>query len=407
MNSFIAMAKNNVTDVRSFLAQAAGGNSIKYSPVGGETHHIYIPSLDVEVVDPNTGAKVVQKQLIAISKGVHEWKTPDNKFHSCICLDGMERIDETGITLNDKTCPFCDRKNDAWDILNYRMAEEEGKTTLKGTELENHLKEVKKQLMGQLKANRPTLYMYCLVVKYKMKDKTASTPVIGADGLPEFELKVMKLSSQRLEKINNQLKMSGLDFVGAEIGFLYPDFSGPEAAKLIVGQSTITPLFGQANYIQNYPGLKEKIDVEISKFVWSDIEKAFGEWKGMTTADAKNLMDSSFEKWDKYKIEKMSNPQIKYLEYVAKTPETPEINIPQATIPQATIPAGIGTADMNAGVQMPTGGVQMPTVGAEAPATTSVAPEVGAVTPDANVVAPGITLPDPNALFNGVNAPSI
>lgn len=382
MASFINSAKNSVSNIRDFMQMSKGSSTIKYQPVGGEVHHIYVTTMTMEQVDEATGTVVPVQTLNAIAGQVHEWK--DSKgFKATVCAKGRQFIDDNGVVVNDGSCPICDRISDAWAIVNYRQELEESTLKLIGEEREAHLKDYKKELMDQLKAKKPTPYMYVLIAKFKMQDKQGRTPILDTNGLPEFELKVMKLSQSRLEKIQTQLQMQMVEFAGAEIGFSYPQIDGPDAAKFIVGQSTIVPYtYGALNYITTYPKLKEKIDEAVAKFVWDDLGKAFPEWQGMSTIQAKNEMDASFEKWDAYKAEKAVNPSAKYLEYVSETPASlPEINIGGA----ATVPGA------NTGIVMP----NIPT-NAGMPGAVDMT--------GANV---NVQTPDPAAMFSGMGTPTI
>ena len=120
MSSFLASASRQVVDVRSFLRDSAGGNSIKYSAESGAKHQIYIPFKSKEIIDEN-GNPAVVKELVAIQGAVHEWTNPDGKYKATVCMKDVIRNSDDGSTvLNDGSCPFCDRVSDGWDIYRYR-----------------------------------------------------------------------------------------------------------------------------------------------------------------------------------------------------------------------------------------------------------------------------------------------
>lgn len=319
MSSFLKTASKQVADVRNFLRESADGQSIKYSAEKGAKHIIYIPFTSEQVVDQKTGAQAVIKKICAIQGEVHEWLTQDGKFKSTICLNGVIRHqdenDPNSPLINDGSCPFCDRVSDAFDIYNYRKEAELATCQLTGDQRKNYLDKTLHAFMDERKSKQARLYMYILVVKYRLDDK--GNPVIGTDGLPEYELKVMKLSASRVEKIQQQIANSGSELPDSEIIFEYPNV---EDRRLLVSQSTTAPVFPNNRLVTKYPALQDKINNDIAKFEWDGIEKSFPEWVGMSTADAKAVTDSMFKQWDDYKKELTVNPTAKYLEYVMETP---------------------------------------------------------------------------------------
>lgn len=320
-NSFIKSASKQVTDVRNFLRDSAGGNSIKYAAEQGKKHIIYIPFQTEKVVDPNTNEAVPTRSIIALQGAIHEWTTNDGKFKATVCLkDVVRRADEddpNSPLINDGTCPFCDRITDAWDIYRYRKEIEEMNCKLTGEQRKSHLEKATRTFADERKAKEARNYMYILVVKFRTDD--AGNPVIGSDGLPEYELKVMKLSSSRVEKIQQQVANTGSELPDSELIFEYPNV---EDRRLLVSQSSTVPVFPNNKLVVKYPGLVDKINQDVAKFEWEGIEKSFQEWAGMTSEAAKATVESMFEQWDKYKAELVHNPQAKYLEYVVETPTT-------------------------------------------------------------------------------------
>jgi len=396
MSSFLRTASKQVADVRSFLRESAGGQSIKYSAEKGAKHIIYIPYITENVIDPETGVETSVMKPCAIQQSVHEWSTQDGKFKATICLKDVIRHqdenDPNSPIINDGTCPFCDRVSDAWDIYRYRKELEEATCKLTGEQRKNHLDATFSSYADERKAKDARPYMYLLVVKYHLNDKGAE--VLGSDGLPEYDLKVMKLSASRVEKIQQQMANSGSDLLDSEIIFEYPNV---DDRRLLVSQSTTAPVFPDRKMVTKYPGLKDKINQDIAKFEWEGIEKSFPEWTGMTSVEAKKVCDSLFEQWDQYKKELAVNPTAKYLEYVVQTPTaTPSIS-------------GDGIAANGAMPVVP----QIPTV-PEVPVVPTVpqvpnaAPTVAAPTVAPTVAptpvvptAPQVPNTDPNAVFNG------
>lgn len=369
MSSFLKSASRAVTDVREFLRESAGGNSIKYVPEKGGKHQLFIPYTTVTKIDEATGAQATYKSIIAITGNVHEWTGADGKFKSTMCIKGVVRRDENdpSIVLNNGNCPFCDRVQDAWAIYNYRKQAEEIACKLSGESREKHLKAQNKNFLDERKAKETKTYIYILVVKFKYNDN--GTPVIGTDNLPEYELKVMKLSDTRVEHLNNQATNSGTELPGAELSFQYPN---EEDRRLLVSQSTTTPIFPDARLTVKYPELLNKINTDVAKFEWDGIEKAFPEWEGMTSMEAERLMKDAFEQWDKYNIEKKSNPMAKYLEYVIETPaDMPAINAAIPQIPDIPQVPTVGQVSGN--------GIVMPEIPVVAPQATPDVPDINDV----------------------------
>lgn len=336
-SSFLSSASKKVTDVRGFLRDAAGGNSIKYVAEKGCRHLIYIPFLSATETDENGNQKTV-KQLVAISGNVHEWQSPDGKYKATVCIKDVVRQSEDGQTiLNDGTCPFCDRVSDAWDIYRYRKELEDANCKLVGEDRKKHLEKANATFADERKAKDARGYMYILIVKYRQAADGGI--VLGNDGLPEYDLKVMKLSSSRIDKIQQQISNSGSELPGSELMFEYPN---TDDRRLQVSQSTTAPVFPNNMMVVKYPALVNKINEDVSKFSWEGIEKSFPEWNGMTSMEAKKTTDTMFEMWDKYKADLQVNPGARYMEYITDTPvTTPQLG--GTAVPSAAIP-GVPTA---------------------------------------------------------------
>lgn len=375
MATFLASAGKKTTDIRGFLREAAGNNSIKYRPEKGVKHYLHIPCVQVPVQDEN-GNTVMQNQIVAITGSVHEWQSSDGKYKATICLKDVIRKSEDGTTfINDGSCPFCDKVGDAWDIYRYRHDTEEKTCGKVGEDLEKHLGNLKKTFADERKAKEARPYIYLLVVKYRTDAK--GQPVIGQNGLPEYDLKVMKLSDSRVEKLQQQIENSGDVLPGCEIIFEYPN---EDDARLIVSQSTTAPVFPNARFINKYTGLLAAIQSDVNKFSWEGIEKSFQEWQGMTSAEAEKTVTGLFEKWDEYKKELTVNPNAKYLEYLTSpTTKNPALGAGQSTMPS-----------MAPGI----------------PGAAPVVPGAAPVVPGATSIS-GNSIPDANSMFGAPQAPSV
>lgn len=388
MANFVKTAAKQVTDVRVFLRESAGGNGIKYVAEKGSRHLIYIPYTTQMVIDEETGAEGAVKTLCAISGDVHEWSTADNKFKATICIKDIIRKADDGTTiLNDGKCPFCDRVSDGWDIYNYRKELEENTCKLTGESRKKHLENAFGTFRDERKAKEVRKYMYILIVKFKTNDSGAE--VLGDDKLPEYELKVMKLSASRVEKIQQQIMNSGSELPGSELIFEYPNV---DDRRLLVSQSTTTPVFPSNMITAKYPAIINKINEDVSKFDWDGIDKSFAEWGGMTTSEAESTVEAMFEQWDAYKKERLVNPNAKYLEYVVQAPTAvPSLGGDVAGVLPSAAPA-IPNVPTVPGMAVPGAvpGVAVP----------------GVVVP--NIQMPGAPVTDPNAVFaGGATAPSI
>lgn len=389
-----SQAKKSVADVRAFLKNAASASSLKYVAESGKKHYILVPYQETTLTDENgnvvmeNGQPVIKKDLFAYSAKVHEW-TSENKFKSCICLKGLVRSDENGNIVNNGECPFCDRVGSSWDIYNYRKELEDSTCQLTGEAREKHMETVLQSYRNDMKCRAAKDYIYMLVAQFKYDNNRL---VMGSDGFPEYELKIMRMSASRIAKIEEQLSNSNIEFAGSEILFAYP---ANDDKRLVVSQSTVAPVF-KGTVMENYPALKEKIFAECDKFDWENsIEKAFPEWEGMSSASAKTTVESMFVQWDAYQ-KALKDPATagtaKYLEYVVATPTSlPSLDgaMPVPEIPMAQPQVA--------------GAVPMPNVPNMAPPVMG-APVVGAPVVGAPVVgAPVAPTIDPNMAFTAPN----
>lgn len=367
MPNFVAAAARPVRNVKQFLRDSAD-NSIKYVPERNAKHQLYIPYVMVQQEDGQT-----VRELVARSISVHDIIPSPGKFEATICLEGIvmedpNNKDENGnpILLNDGTCPFCQRVSSAWDIRNYLKKQEEERCGKTGNDLIEHMKTVGSRLQQERKVKESKHYIYLLVAKFKLQDDEKS-PIIGTDGLPEYELKVAKWSASRVEKIQEIFDNSMMEFEGGELVFKYPDVDSP---MQLASQNTASPLFGQAKFTERFQGLKEKIDADVSKWTWDDLAKSFREWNGYSVKDAEKKCDDLFRAWDSYKRDLDTPNAHAYLE---DTCNGPEVSNPALAAP-VNAPTGIEVSLPNTGT-----GVGI-----------------------------GTNIPDPNAVFGGLgNVPSI
>lgn len=365
-NSFLAAAGKKATDIRNFLKDAQGGNSIRYRAESGKKHLIYVPYVTVQEQDED-GNIVDTQSIVALYNKVHDWVDASDKYHTHVCLEGIYTTAENGEVINDGNCPFCDRVTAGWDIYKYRYNLEERTCGKTGTELTKHMEKVKSQLADERKSKDAKHYIYMLVAQFK---KENNEPVMGQDGMPEYDLKIIKLSANRAEKIQNQLENAGSQLAGSELIFDYPS---NDDIRQVVGQSTTLPVYPSNMLTEKYNGLKDKIDADVAKFVadeWNGLDKAFPEWSEMSTKQAKIAMDELYRKWDEYQAELANNPNAKYLEYGGSNDAISNPSL------------GVGTTQMGGSIQMPnSGNVQMGNVAQNG------MPQIGSI-------------PDVNNLFN-------
>lgn len=362
--NFLAQGGKRVTDVTKFLKENAAGNSVKYTAAKGIKHRIYVPYSSSEFVNPDTGATETLNEVLAYSFKIHEWNTADGKYKAFICTEGLQPTyaENSNHMVLSGSCPFCKRVGDAWEIYNYRKQAEQTKLItqgLAGDNLETAMKSATATFQTELKIRQPKTYLYLLVVQFETREMNGmQEPVIGADGLPVFSLKVMKMSESRLSKIEEQVANSGAVLPGSELVFSYPNV---DDIRRVVADCSVALQY-QNGFMQRYAdkGLLEKINSEVEKFDWSQLDKAFLELKMLPDAEGEKIMEESFQNWDNYKKELAVNPNAKYLEYPSSiAPTTPEIGVasPQfGGIPNIQMP----------GIQMPNnmqmGGMQMPGV---------------------------------------------
>lgn len=348
-NRFVAASSRPVFSVKQFLRDSSD-NSIKYRPESGKKHFVYIPYITCKDENGND-----VKSIVAISKHVHEMTPAPGKYDASICLKGTEIKDENGNLINDGTCPFCDRVTDSWNIYNFelnRAVERAEKQGMTGQALEDYKKSCKSNFGRNLKIKAGKSYIYLLIAQYKMT--AGNQPEIGPDGLPAFELKIMKLSEKSIQKIQQPFDNSGLQLEGSEAVFSYDVDDSP---MRVAGSRTVSPIF-QNTFISRYPGLKDAIDAAVAKWDWEGIESAFREWTPISTEAAKKKCDEIFADWDAYQadpskgylgsdaVDKTSNPSLTGPTSTPNAPTNVNVQLGGGNVPQ-------GQAEQSQGVQMP------------------------------------------------------
>lgn len=345
---FLGVAAKKATDVRGFLREAAGNNSIKYKAEAGKKHILYFPYSEVDALDEDgkpvldaNGNPIKTKQLISIFGEIHDRIGNDGRYAAQVCLKDR-----------DGSCPFCDRVADSWDIYKYRIELEERTCGKKGDELAKHIASIKGSFADDRKVKATKPYIYILTAQFRTNDRGDCT--IDKDGLPEYDLKVLKWSSSRAERINQQLENSKDTLAGCELILEYPN---EEDLRLVVSQSTSSPIFPNNRLTTMHPKLAEKINSEAEKFEWDGVEKAYPEWESIEADAAQKLVASAFEEWDAYKVRRESwlknpvGPEPMYLEYggggAGEATQPPITGVQMPQLPQN------GASQTQMGVQMP------------------------------------------------------
>lgn len=420
MGAFVSQAAKKAGDIRAFLKEAAGGTNIKYKAQPNVQHSLYFPFRIEQELDEASNTMVDVARLFAISGSIHEWNDNDGHYHATICMKDFIRASEEdpNILLNDGCCPFCDRVQDGWGVYRYRMDVEEKTCTKTGKERESHMEAQKQNFLKERKASEARAYAYILVVQFRTTRGAGGSfqPILGKDGLPEFDLKVMKLSAKRAGDIDTQIVNSGMPgMAGSEIIIDYPD---TEDSRQLVIQSRISPVFPDHAMVKRYPGLAERIQAEVEKFDFDGIDKSFQEWTGMTTSEAKKITEELFSNWDKYQHELKVDPEhARYMEY-GLAASGPALGTPAAGIPAAGmgIPAGIPAGVPGVGIPgmgqpggIPAGipqaqpqqgapqGVPQGMPQAAPQGVPQGMPQPGAPVGAAGI--PGMPIPDPNQMF--------
>ena len=362
-NSFLQLG-TRVNNIKSYLEGMSSENSIKYRAEKNKSHVIYFPTMQVEDENGN-----LVNGIISRAAKIHEWEF-DKKFYSSICTDGFVIKNEDGTTFTDGSCPFCEAENKSWDIYNWRLDYEKAHCGKTGADLEAHLKKCRSDYAKELKLKQSRTCIYILAVQFNIDD--AKNPVLGSDGLPTYELKIMRLSTKQLGSIQTIMDNNRIPLAGSEVIFTYGNQDNP---MNLIGERTVTAVFTN-NYITvQYPAVVDKINADVAKFDWNGIEKAYPEWKPQSTEVSRNQMAKLFSAWDTYVAHKDEGAE--YLEYIGagKAVTNPSLtgNVqgigaglpPMGAMPQMGAMPAQGTAPVGALPQMGAVPAQAP---AQAPA---------------------------------------
>ena len=299
MGNLIKSANNAVvTSLAGFIQRGSAGSTLKYQAEKNTRHRVLFPETIVTETDEN-GNTSETVSIIAKAFKVHEWTGPDGKFKTALCLKQF-----------GSECPVCDRTADGWEIRAFRKEREEANCTLTGDARTKHFEEFGKVLHQERKAKEPKDYLYVLCCQYKLNPD--GTPVLGKDSLPEFDIKVMRISFSRAKTIEEQFSNNGMNMAGSEMIFAYGNYD--DKAQL-VGQCTPSPIFANVSFYEQYAGLKEKVAAAVNEFSWNDIDKAFSELGDVNEENLKQQMDRCFAQWDAFKKERETNPNARYGEY--------------------------------------------------------------------------------------------
>jgi hypothetical protein len=282
--------------------------TLKYKAVQKATHVVFFPGYlsDGELVD-------------SYSVNLHRWGT-GRRTEQCICLDGITTADGeyTG------TCPICERIDDSWEIYNLLKARAEVECTLVGEARDKALKTASSELIKSRTAQNAEPRTYLPIVRFLTNEdpKTGRvTPQLGADGLPEFEIKIASYTKFSIEKFTKKLEEAELydddgnlvPLHGQEFRISYPDNS---QAMVLVGQMSVTRLDDSKQYITKYPGVLDKINAEIAEFDFeAALDRTFPELKDVKPQTLTTKMNQAFLNFDTYKEELAVNPNAEYRQY--------------------------------------------------------------------------------------------
>ena len=322
-NMFLKMG-TRVGSIKQFIESTEASTGLKYRGGVDVNHLVYFPYTDVQLEDGST-----ERELVAIQVGVHDWVTPDGKYHNTVCTNGVPVTDENGNVIYDGTCPFCDRVSDAWDIYRYRYDLEERTCGLSGNALVKHMDDIKSSIARENKVKAAVNYMYVLVAQIDIDDK--NNFVIGQDGVPSYRLKIMRLSESQVDKLQLAIKGAGeADLCGCELLFSYGNGGGGNdnnvAQMLAMKDRVITVRGEKVMATVKYPELVNRINTDVAKFDWDGIEKTFKEFQQTPAETRLALVNNMFSEWDKYK-EKINAGDMSatYLEYNKVSNNQPQL----------------------------------------------------------------------------------
>lgn len=305
----MSLLKNtrSILNADEFIRISNSGG-IKYTPSSGETHVLYFATIPIQTPD-----KTVVEGLNGIAAKVHDINLIANSgsnYKAQVCLRGVIEYAEDGRAINDGTCPFCNGVAPSWDAFNYLVEQETKRCGLTGNDLEDHLKKYKQSISDERRINTAKDVLYVVVAKLYVTPDGMNF-VIGADGLPEFDLKVMKLTENRLEKFKIAAQNVRVPFEGCEIRIQY---GKQKNVRDLVGQSSISASMQQLMAVTVYPQLKDKIREAVQNFDWNGIENEFNEFMSMSTADADSMVKGLLDPWNRFLEEQKVNPNAIYLD---------------------------------------------------------------------------------------------
>lgn len=291
-----------VGNVASFIREAEEvPKSLKYKSEKSTKHRIYFPFIkEVKNVD---GVDIEENGLKAITVDIHDVTDVEGNYKGTYCTRG--HVHENGGT----GCVYCDAVQKSWRIFEYQMQREKETCKITNpTELANHLENKRREFLRGLKVTRPSKRLYILIAQYVLDSK--GKPVINSDTkLPEFELKVMRTSYNRLVALEGYA--TDADYAslgGTEFTFAYDD----KEDRYRQSRDTVIP--ETKRFIDMYPGLKEAIDKEVATFDFEKISSFFYELREVADGDKQNVVDGLFAAWDTYCLELKTNPNAEYLE---------------------------------------------------------------------------------------------
>jgi len=359
MNPFLKQAQKPAVELKKFIEENSR-STLKYKGDKGVKHLLYVPY----VVDHDENGNEIKK-TVSMRLGLHRLSSSDGKYAGeVMCMNGLIVNDSEGKPLTDGSCAYCERVKDAVEIKSMRYAAEEKRTNSLAraqgwgeTALKKKLSDENSRLNGEMKTSGLVEYNYALVVQFILTKHGDLT--VGPDGIPEFSLRVWRLSPFVASEISSQFANVRAEFEGNEIIISYTD---TEDKMQLALNRTITPVPNEQKRIVNNEKIMEAINAAVEAFDWSEAERAFPELKGEATQVSRNKMDEAFKVWDQYIEEKKKNPNAVYAEYGILT-EVVNPSLGGAVVGQA--PAlGAPVGQEVGGIQMPNmHGIQMPNIG--------------------------------------------
>lgn len=301
--------KRSIGDVQEFINEVnQEPRSLRYKSEPNATHRIYVPTKKTVVnID---GKDVVKDEIVAISVPIHRVTTVDGQYRGTYCTKGI--VGEDGKMMS---CPYCDAVNKAWEEVRYRIKYEDEHCTITDPNArQKYLEDAHKKIYGSLKFNEPMQQVYLLIVQYKIEKNKA---VLSEEtGLPIFELKVMRLSTNRFESLNTNAVNAANESLGnAEFIIKY---DGTEEAKH--RKSVDTCVDPRRRWVETTPELLKAINAEVEKFDMNHLASVFSELADVSEEEKRAIVDEQFANWDKFQLELKTNPNAVYLETQPGTP---------------------------------------------------------------------------------------